>query len=237
VASKNRTQASVRRSHGTFMKFSLENLIRLAPLPFVLSASLLGQGVSSQSATRNLSGSSVEASQVKSAEEDVKKSHDNSYVIGNDDVLAINVWKDPDLSRSIPVRSDGKISLPLVGELQAAGRTPLQLEHEIALILKDYMTAPEVTVIVEQINSKKFNILGQVLKPGSYSLALATTVMDAIATAGGFRDFAKKEDVYILRELPDGTESHIRFNYKSFIKGKNPAQNIKLEPHDTVIVP
>jgi polysaccharide export outer membrane protein len=219
------------------MKFSLEHLIRLGPLSFILSASLLGQGVSSQSATRNLSGSSVEASQVKSAEEDVKKSHDNSYVIGNDDVLAINVWKDPDLSRSIPVRSDGKISLPLVGELQAAGRTPLQLEHEIAQILKDYMTAPEVTVIVEQINSKKFNILGQVLKPGSYSLALAGTVMDAIATAGGFRDFAKKEDVYVLRELPDGTESHIRFNYKSFIKGKNPAQNIKLEPHDTVIVP
>jgi polysaccharide export outer membrane protein len=237
VASKNRTQASIRRSHGIFMKFSLEHLIRLGPLPFVLSASLLGQGLSSPSAARNLSGSSVEASQVKTAEEDIKKSHDNSYVIGNDDVLAINVWKDPDLSRSIPVRSDGKISLPLVGELQAAGRTPLQLEHEIAQILKDYMTAPEVTVIVEQINSKKFNILGQVLKPGSYSLALATTVMDAIATAGGFRDFAKKENVYVLRELPDGSEAHIRFNYKSFIKGKNPAQNIKLEPHDTVIVP
>ena len=219
------------------MKFSLEQLIRLGLLPILLSATLQGQGLSSPRAADSVSGTSVEASQVKAAEEDIKKTHDNSYVIGNDDVLGINVWKDPDLSRSIPVRSDGKISLPLVGELQAAGQTPLQLEHEIARILKDYMTAPEVTVIVEQINSKKFNILGQVLKPGSYSLALATTVMDAIATAGGFRDFAKKEDIYILRELPDGTESHIRFNYKSFIKGKNPAQNIKLEPHDTVIVP
>jgi polysaccharide export outer membrane protein len=219
------------------MKCSLEHLIRLGLLPILLSTTLLGQGLPSPSDSRNLPGSSVEASQGQAAEEDIKKSHDNSYVIGNDDVLGINVWKDPDLSRSIPVRSDGKISLPLVGELQAAGRTPLQLEHDIALILKDYMTAPEVTVIVEQINSKKFNILGQVLKPGSYSLALATTVMDAIATAGGFRDFAKKEDIYILRELPDGTESHIRFNYKSFIKGKNPTQNIKLEPHDTVIVP
>jgi polysaccharide export outer membrane protein len=219
------------------MKCSLEQLIRLGFLPILLSAPLLGQGISSPGAAHSLSGSSVEASQLQAAEEDIKKTHDNSYVIGNDDLLGINVWKDPDLSRSIPVRSDGKISLPLVGELQAAGRTPLQLEHEIALSLKDYMTAPEVTVIVEQINSKKFNILGQVLKPGSYSLALATTVMDAIATAGGFRDFAKKEDVYILRELPDGSESHIRFNYKSFIKGKNPTQNIKLEPHDTVIVP
>ena len=219
------------------MKFSLEQLIRLGLLPILLSATLQGQGLSSPRAADSVSGTSVEASQVKAAEEDIKKTHDNSYVIGNDDVLGINVWKDPDLSRSIPVRSDGKISLPLVGELQAAGRTPLQLEHEIALSLKDYMTAPEVTVIIEQINSKKFNILGQVLKPGSYSLALATTVMDAIATAGGLRDFAKKEDIYILRQLPDGTESHIRFNYKSFIKGKNPAQNIKLEPHDTVIVP
>ena len=219
------------------MKFSLEQLIRLGLLPILLSATLQGQGLSSPRAADSVSGTSVEASQVKAAEEDIKKTHDNSYVIGNDDVLGINVWKDPDLSRSIPVRSDGKISLPLVGELQAAGRTPLQLEHEIALSLKDYMTAPEVTVIIEQINSKKFNILGQVLKPGSYSLALATTVMDAIATAGGLRDFAKKEDIYILRELPDGTESHIRFNYKSFIKGKNPTQNIKLEPHDTVIVP
>jgi polysaccharide biosynthesis/export protein len=219
------------------MKCSLEQLIRFGFLPILLSAPLLGQGISSPGAAHSLSGSSVEASQLQAAEEDIKKTHDNSYVIGNDDLLGINVWKDPDLSRSIPVRSDGKISLPLVGELQAAGRTPLQLEHEIALSLKDYMTAPEVTVIVEQINSKKFNILGQVLKPGSYSLALATTVMDAIATAGGFRDFAKKEDVYILRELPDGSESHIRFNYKSFIKGKNPTQNIKLEPHDTVIVP
>jgi polysaccharide export outer membrane protein len=219
------------------MKFSLEQLIRLGLLPILLSATLQGQGLSSPRAADSVSGTSVEASQVKAAEEDIKKTHDNSYVIGNDDVVGINVWKDPDLSRSIPVRSDGKISLPLVGELQAAGRTPLQLEHEIALSLKDYMTAPEVTVIIEQINSKKFNILGQVLKPGSYSLALATTVMDAIATAGGLRDFAKKEDIYILRELPDGTESHIHFNYKSFIKGKNPTQNIKLEPHDTVIVP
>src|ERR1700677_2842876 len=136
------------------MKCGLEHLIRLGLLPIFLSATLLGQGLSSPSAANNLSGSSVEASQVQAAEQDIKKSHDNSYVIGNDDVLGINVWKDPDLSRSIPVRSDGKISLPLVGELEAAGRTPLQLEHEIALILKDYMTAPEVTVIVEQINSK-----------------------------------------------------------------------------------
>ena len=87
-------------------------------------------------------------------------------MIGNDDVLAINVWKEPDISRSVPVRSDGKISLPLVGEVQAAGQTPLKLEQAIADKLKNYISDPEVTVIVQQINSQKFNILGQVTKPG-----------------------------------------------------------------------
>ena len=163
--------------------------------------------------------------------------HDNSFVIGNEDVLSINVWKEPDLSRSIPVRSDGKISLPLVGELQAAGRTPLQLEEEIASKLRNYITEPEVTVMVQQINSQKFNILGQVTKPGSYSLAVATTIVDAIAAAGGFRDFAKQKAIYILRQAPGGKQSRIAFNYKDFIKGKNPDQNVKLEPNDTIVVP
>src|SRR5437660_8772286 len=97
--------------------------------------------------------------------------HDDSFVIGNDDVLAVNVWKEPDISRSIPVRSDGKISLPLAGEVQAAGRTPLKLEHDIAARLKNYIGEPEVTVIVQQINSQKFNILGQVNRPGTYPIA------------------------------------------------------------------
>ena len=109
------------------------------------------------------------------------KAHDDSFVIGNDDVLAINVWKEPDVSKSIPVRSDGKISLPLVGEVQAAGRTPLKLEQEIATRLKNYIAEPEVTVIVQQINSQKFNILGMVNKPGSYPISNSATVLDAIA--------------------------------------------------------
>jgi polysaccharide biosynthesis/export protein len=158
-------------------------------------------------------------------------------VIGNDDHLAISVWKEPDLTRSIPVRSDGKISLPLVGEIQAAGRTPLQLEMDLSNRLRNYITVPEVTVIVEQINSKKYNILGQVGKPGTYSLTLSTTIMDAIGAAGGFKDFAKSKGVYVLRQNPDGTQSRLNFNYKDFIKGKNLAQNIKLQPQDIIIVP
>jgi polysaccharide biosynthesis/export protein len=166
-----------------------------------------------------------------------KKPHDASFVIGNDDLLAINVWKEPDISRSIPVRSDGRISLPLVGELQATGRTPLQLEEDIASKLRNYIAEPEVTVMVQEIHSEKFNILGQVMKPGSYSLELATTVLDAIAAAGGFRDFANQKHIYILRQNPVGGESRIAFNYKNVIKGKNPQQNIKLEPRDTIVVP
>lgn len=165
------------------------------------------------------------------------KAHDDAYQIGNDDKLAISVWKEPDLTRSILVRSDGKISLPLVGEIQATGRTPLQLETDISNRLKNYITVPEVTVIVEQINSKRYNILGQVGKPGEYALTLSTTIMDAIATAGGFRDFAKTKGVYILRQNPDGTQSRINFNYKDFIHGKNLDQNVRIEPRDTIIVP
>jgi polysaccharide biosynthesis/export protein len=164
------------------------------------------------------------------------KPHDDTFVIGNDDVLAINVWKEPDISRSIPVRSDGRISLPLVGEVQAAGLTPAKLEKEIASRLKNYISEPEVTVMVQQVNSQKFNILGQVVKPGSYLLANSPTVLDAIALAGGFRDFAKRKSIYVLRQGPSG-ESRLPFNYKEVSQGKNMTQNVKLEPGDTIIVP
>jgi polysaccharide biosynthesis/export protein len=209
--------------------------IALEVLLFVLPGSLLGQVPAHIQANRKIQAVTVAA---LSAQSPTPSGPDSaSFVIGNDDVLAINVWKETDLSRSIQVRSDGKISLPLVGEVQAAGRTPLQLEQDIATKLQNYIAKPEVTVMVEQINSKKYNILGQVLKPGSYSLALAPTVMDAIATAGGLRDFAKQRSIYILRQNAGGGESRIAFNYKDFIKGKNLNQNVKLEPHDTIVVP
>jgi polysaccharide biosynthesis/export protein len=161
----------------------------------------------------------------------------DSYVIGVDDVLAVNVYKEPEISRTVPVRSDGKISLPLAGEVQASGETPKQLEQSLSAKLKNYITQPEVTVIVEQIKSQKFNVLGMVAKPGSYLLGNSPTVLDAIAMAGGFRDFAKQKSIYVLRKSPDGAESRLPFNYKDVIKGKNPEQNVKLQPNDTVVVP
>jgi polysaccharide export outer membrane protein len=165
------------------------------------------------------------------------KPHDATYLIGSSDVLAITVWKEPEISRSIPVRPDGKISLPLAGELQAAGRTPLQLEQDISGKLKAYITNPDVNVMVQQINSEKFNVLGRVVRPGSFPLASTTTVLDAIATAGGFMDFAKQKGVYILRSTPGGGQTRLAFNYKDVIKGKHLEQNMKLQPGDTVIVP
>ena len=173
----------------------------------------------------------------QSVSAEVSKPHDDSFVIGANDVLAINVWKEPDVSRSVPVRSDGKISLPLAGEIQASGLTPLKLEQDIASKLQSYISEPEVTVIVQQINSQKFNILGMVSKPGSYSLTNSSTVLDAIAAAGGFRDFAKQKSIYVLRRNRNGTESRLPFNYKDVVKGKNPDQNVKLQPNDTIVIP
>jgi polysaccharide export outer membrane protein len=162
---------------------------------------------------------------------------DSSYVIGADDVLAINVWKEAEVSRLVPVRSDGKISLPLVGELTAGGQTPLQLEQEITKRLQNYISEPEVTVIVQDSKSQRINILGMVAKPGSYMLTGSATVLDAIAMAGGFKDFAKQKAVYVLRADADGKQQRLAFNYKDVIKGKNPEQNIRLLPRDTVVVP
>jgi polysaccharide export outer membrane protein len=184
----------------------------------LLSGYLFGQMQSPAQTSRGLPAATVAASPAQPLEPS-----------------GINVWKEPDFSRSIQVRSDGKMSLPLLGEVQAAGRTPLQLEQDISTKLQYYIAKPKVTVMVEKINSKNFNILGQVVKPGSYSLALAPTIVDAIAIAAGPRDFAKQKSIYILRQNSGGGQSRIAFNYKAFLKGKT--QNIKLEPHDTVVVP
>lgn len=162
---------------------------------------------------------------------------DEKFVIGADDVLGISVWKEAEVSRTVTVRSDGKISLPLVGELQADGKTPKHLEEEIRSKLTAFISDPEVTLIVQEVRSHRFNVLGQVQHPGSYVLASSTTVLDAIALAGGFRDFAKQKSIYIVRSNPDGTQVRLPFNYREVVKGDKQKQNVKLENHDTVVVP
>jgi polysaccharide biosynthesis/export protein len=207
----------------------MKNNLRMRWLGLVLLCPLMTTWLWAQAG----SASSAPASNAPAS-----KPHDDSFVIGNDDVLTINVWKEPDVSqKAIPVRSDGKISLPLVGEVQAAGRSPLNLEQDIAARLKSYIADAEVTVMVQQINSQKYNMLGQVTKPGAYALTNSVTVLDAIAIAGGFRDFAKQKSIYVLRQNPDGTQTRLPFNYKDVVKGKNSEQNIKLQPRDTIVVP
>jgi len=159
------------------------------------------------------------------------------YTIGPDDVLVVNVWKEPEISRNVVVRPDGKISLPLVGDLRADGRTPVQLQEDIKGQLSNYLSNPEVAVIVQEARSQKFNILGEVEHPGSYPLSRSMTILDAIALAGGLRDFAKSRKIYVLRVGSDGSRMRLRFNYKEVIKGQSLSQNVELQPRDTVVVP
>jgi polysaccharide export outer membrane protein len=207
------------------------NLLKSAGFPLIALTAVCSIAPSSRALQTSTAGASIADASPAT------KPHDAAYKIGSSDVLAITVWKEPEVSRSIPVRPDGKISLPLVGELQAAGRTPLQLEQDISGKLKAYITNPDVNVMVQQINSEKFNVLGRVAHSGSYPLSTDTTVLDAIATAGGFLDFAKETGVYVLRSAPGSGQKRLAFNYKDVIKGKHPEQNIKLEPGDTVVVP
>jgi len=161
----------------------------------------------------------------------------DQFVIGSEDVIAIDVWKEPEVSHQVAVRSDGKISLPLIGEVQASGKTPKQLEADIASGLKSYLSNPAVTVIIQAINSKKYSVLGRVNHPGSFPLQSSTTILAAIAASGGCQEFAKRKQIYVLRTTADGHQQRIPFDYMQVIKGKNSEQNIVLQPHDTLVVP
>jgi polysaccharide export outer membrane protein len=162
---------------------------------------------------------------------------DPAYVIGPGDLLAIDVWNEPEITGKVPVRTDGKITVPLLGEVQAGGLTPNALQANVSQRLQQYVKGPAVTVAVEQMNSHHFNVLGEVEHPGSFPLAQETRVLDALAQAGGFRDFAKVTKIYVLRHAPDGKAVQLPFNYKRVTHGQSPEQNIQLQAGDTVIVP
>jgi polysaccharide export outer membrane protein len=164
-------------------------------------------------------------------------SRSDDYVIGSEDVLAVNIWKEPEISRTVPVRPDGKITIPLVGDIQASGLTPKRLQDNIAQGLRSYVASPEVTVIVQEVKSLKFNIVGQIAHPGSYALSQPMTVLDAIAVGGGLKDFAKGSHIYVLRTNPDKTQEKLSFDYKQVIKGKKLAGNVELHPGDTIVIP
>lgn len=171
------------------------------------------------------------------ASAEVRKSSPDDLIIGPDDVLAINVWKEPEVSQTVPVRPDGKISLPLIGEVMASGLTPIQLQASITDALDNYLSHPAVTVIVHEVKSQKYVVVGQVAKPGSYELQTPMTVLDAIAAAGGPLEYAKLKSIYVLRPGAKGTAVRLPFNYKEAMKGKHLAQNVELRSRDTVVVP
>ena len=160
----------------------------------------------------------------------------NGYVIGPDDVLAIVFWRDKDMSTETTVRPDGKITLPLINEVQAAGLTPEQLRDALQQAATKYLEDPNVSVVVKAINSRKVFITGSVSKPGAYSLSGSTTVVQLIAMAGGVLEFADSKNITIIRN-ENGKPTAYRFNYKDVLKHKNLKQNIELKPGDTVVVP
>jgi polysaccharide biosynthesis/export protein len=193
------------------------------------ACSLLAQSL----ATEQTAAAPVQAQAAQLA----ANAHREDYVIGSEDVLAVNIWKEPEISRTVPVRPDGKITLPLIGDVQASGLTPRKLQDNIAQGLRSYVSSPDVTVIVQEVKSLKFNVVGEIAKPGSYTLTEPMTVLDAIAVGGGLRDFAKGGSIYVLRSNQDGSHSKLPFDYKQVIKGKKLSQNVELRSGDTIVIP
>jgi len=161
------------------------------------------------------------------------------YVIGAGDVLQIFVWKEPELTREATVRVDGKITLPLLGDIQAAGHTPVELAEQMQTALSRYLSSPRVTVGVNQAKSTRFYVLGQVAKPGEYPLGPHMTVLQGLALAGGLREFAKGDGIVIVRHgtSPSEKQRLISVDYNKIKDGKDISQNVALKPGDTIVVP
>lgn len=157
------------------------------------------------------------------------------YIVGEGDVLHINVWKETEISQTVVVRPDGNISLPLVSEVAVAGLSPRQIQQLLTEKLKSILTNPQVTVSVAEVRSKMVYITGEVGKPGAYSVASPLNVLQLIARAGGLNEFANRKNIYVLRG--GDKKNRLHFNYKEVVKGKNSEQNIILQPGDTVVVP
>src|SRR5713226_8204355 len=161
---------------------------------------------------------------------------DPAYKIGPQDVLKIDVWREDQLTRTVPVRPDGKITLPLLNDVQAAGLTPMDLAGVIRDELKNYVNNPQVTVSVTEINSRRIYVTGEVARAGAYPLLPQMTVLQALSSSGGFTQFARLKNIHVLRTV-NGERAKLPFNYKEAINGKNPAQDIELQTGDVIVVP
>jgi polysaccharide export outer membrane protein len=207
------------------MKIVLSNIIKC--LLFLII--ICGVGFFQQS----MAADKTEASPPETKQEIVG---DPSYIIGPMDVLEIQVWKEPDFSRQVLVRPDGKITLPLIGDILASGMNTMGLNALLSEKLKDFVSKPEVTVIVLESHSKNFYIIGKINQPGTYPLNPDMTVLQAISVAGGLAEWADKDSIRIIRRF-GGKEEILPFDYDKVITGKKLEQNILLKPNDTIIVP
>ena len=214
-------------------------------LLFLVSAIFLANSATAQAALQDKKSDKQQGTPVASVRNDppgaeakssTPATTDPAYVIGPEDVLDINVWKEPDMTRTVPVRPDGKISLPLINDVQAAGSTPQQLASSVTEKLRKFLTEPQVTVIVTAINSQRVFVVGEVLRAGAFPLIPGMTVLQALSSAGGFTTFADVKKIHVMR-MVNGKQVELPFNYREVLKGDNQDQNIKLQPGDTVIVP
>ena len=197
---------------------------RMALFIMLLLAALGAAAQAQENATKKPSGTSVSATD------------DPNYIIGAQDILDINVWKEPELTRVVPVRPDGKISMPLLNDVQAAGLTPMTLAANITASLKKFVSDPQVTIVVTQMNSQRIYILGEVARPGAFPLLPGMTMLEGLSSAGGFTQFANIKKIYLLRKV-NGKMEKYPFNYKDVIHGKAPEQNVSLKAGDTIVVP
>lgn len=196
----------------------------------------IGGGWNIQNPSGNESAPKAKAESKSAAAAAQAPENDSEYKIGPQDVLRIDVWKEPEISRTVPVRPDGKISLPLINDVQAAGLTPTQLTANITEGLKKYITNPQVTVSVTEINSRRIYVTGEVTRPGAFVLLPNMTVLQALSSASGFTPFARQKKIYVLR-VEDGKQVKHPFNYSEVVAGRNPEQNITLQPGDVIVVP
>ena len=192
-------------------------------------ALIIAAGLQAQEADKNSKTLPQASTQAQSA-----AAADPSYKIGPQDVLRVDVWKEVEISRSVPVRPDGKISLPLLNDVQAAGLTAMELANNIAEGLKKYINSPQVTVTVTDIKSQRVYVTGEVNRPGAYTLSPNMTALQALTGAGGFTQFSNTKKIYVLRN-ENGKQTKHPFNYKAVVDGK--MDDIPLQPGDTIVVP
>lgn len=214
---------------------NINNLLRVGIVLLTAAASVaqVSNGNTSKEDAQQLFSGPIGAERTGTPAHEIPPAAGPGYLIGPQDVLTVHVWHEPDFSaESLPVRPDGKISLPLLNDIQAAGFTPVQLSQEITLGLKKYVSDPQVTVVINAINSERIYVMGQVARPGAYPLLPDMTVLQALSGAGGFQQYAKSKNTYVLR----GSQ-RIPFNYKEAIKGKDSAHALILQSGDTLVVP